>query len=110
MQEFFPRPLVIIIFRPEMLRFHPYSILTVETMVGFVIYCVLRSFLPINSSVFFVNFLQMFAILEIVSINLTNFQLSLLIETLSFEIRKYNFSVNWQYEIHTGTKVHFKRA
>ena len=76
-------------------------------MVGFVIYCVLRLFLPINSSVFFVRFLQMFAILEIVSINLTNFQLSLLIETLSFEIRK---SVNWQYEIHTGTNVHFKRA
>jgi hypothetical protein len=49
---------------------------------------ILRSFLPINSSVFFVRFLQMFAILEIVSINLTNFQLSVLVETLSFEIRK----------------------
>ena len=30
-----------IIFRPEMLKFHPYSILTGELMVGFVIYCVL---------------------------------------------------------------------
>ena len=28
-------------FWPEMLKFHPYSILTGETMVGFVIYCVL---------------------------------------------------------------------
>jgi hypothetical protein len=27
--------------RPEMLKFHPYSILTGETMVGFVIFCVL---------------------------------------------------------------------
>ena len=30
-------------YRTEMLKFHPYSILTGETMVGFVIYCVLRS-------------------------------------------------------------------
>ena len=28
-------------FRPEMLKFHPYSILTGETRVEFVIYCVL---------------------------------------------------------------------
>ena len=36
------RPLFTIIFRPEMLKFQPYSILTGETMVGFVIYCVLK--------------------------------------------------------------------
>ena len=34
--------LLIIIFRPKMLKFHPYSILTGDTMVGFVILCVLR--------------------------------------------------------------------
>ena len=34
------RPLFAIIFRPEMLKFHPYTILTGETMVRFVIYCV----------------------------------------------------------------------
>ena len=32
-----------IIFRPEMLKFHPYSILTGQTMVRLVIYCVLSS-------------------------------------------------------------------
>ena len=37
------RPLFTIIFRPEMLKFDPYSILTGDTMVGFVIYCVLIS-------------------------------------------------------------------
>ena len=31
-----------IIFRPEMLKFHPYSILTGEAMVAFVLYCVLN--------------------------------------------------------------------
>ena len=44
MEEFktiFSRPLFTIIFRPEMLKFHPYSILTGDTMVGFVIFCVL---------------------------------------------------------------------
>ena len=35
-RNIFPRPLFIIIFRPEMLKFHPYSILTGDTMVGFV--------------------------------------------------------------------------
>ena len=40
-KNIFSRPLFTIIFRPEMLKFHPYSILTGETMVGFVIYCVL---------------------------------------------------------------------
>ena len=37
----FSRPLFTIIFMPEMLRFHPYSILTGDKMVGFVIFCVL---------------------------------------------------------------------
>ena len=37
------RPLFTIIFRPEMLKFHAYSILTRQTMVRFVIYCVLKS-------------------------------------------------------------------
>ena len=40
-KNIFSRPLFTIIFRPEMLKFHPYSILTVDTMVGFVIFCVL---------------------------------------------------------------------
>ena len=41
-KNIFPRPLFIIIFRPEMLKFHPYSILTGDTRVEFVIYCVLN--------------------------------------------------------------------
>ena len=40
-RNIFSRPLFTIIFRPETLKFHPYSILTGETMVGFVIFCVL---------------------------------------------------------------------
>ena len=40
-KNIFPRPLFIIIFRPEMLKFHPYSILAGDTRVEFVIYCVL---------------------------------------------------------------------
>ena len=39
-KNIFSRPLFTIIFRPEMLKFHPYSILTGDTMVGFVIFCV----------------------------------------------------------------------
>ena len=37
----FSRPLFTIIFRPEILKFHQYSILTGDTMVEFVIYCML---------------------------------------------------------------------
>jgi hypothetical protein len=33
--------LFIIVFRPEILKFHPYSILTGDTRVEFVIYCML---------------------------------------------------------------------
>ena len=44
-KNIFPRPLFIIIFRPEMLEFHPYSILTKDTRVEFVIYCLLSSIL-----------------------------------------------------------------
>ena len=40
-KNIFPRPLFIIIFRPEMLKFHQYSISTGDTKVEFVIYCVL---------------------------------------------------------------------
>ena len=40
-KNIFSRPLYTIIFRPDMLKFHSYSILTGDTMVGFVIYCVL---------------------------------------------------------------------
>ena len=40
-QKKFPRPLFIINFRPEMLKFHPYSILTGDIRVEFVIYNVL---------------------------------------------------------------------
>ena len=43
-KNIFPRPLFIIIFRPEMLKFHPYSILTGDTRVEFVIYRVLIPF------------------------------------------------------------------
>ena len=42
-KKYFPRPLFIIIFRPEMLKFHPYSILTGDTGVEFVIYYVLST-------------------------------------------------------------------
>ena len=40
-KNIFSRPLFTIIFRPEMLKLHPYSILTGDTIVGFVIFCVL---------------------------------------------------------------------
>ena len=40
-KNIFSRPLFTIIFWPEMIKFHPYSILTGKTMVGFLIYCVL---------------------------------------------------------------------
>ena len=43
-KNIFPRPLFIIIFRPEMLKFRPYSILTGDTRVEFVIYCLLKHF------------------------------------------------------------------
>ena len=43
-KNIFSRPLFTIIFRPKMLKFHPYSILTGDTMVGFVIFCVLSFF------------------------------------------------------------------
>ena len=41
-KNIFSRPLFIIIFRPEMLNFHTYSILTGDTRVEFVIYRVLN--------------------------------------------------------------------
>ena len=43
-KNIFSRPLFTIIFRLEMLKFHPYFILTGDTMVGFVIFYVLRFF------------------------------------------------------------------
>ena len=61
MEEFekkFPRPLFIIIFRPEMLKFHPYSILTRGTMVGFVIFCVLISKSSFNQMISNQDFLS----------------------------------------------------
>ena len=42
-KNIFPRPLFTINFRPEMLKFHPCSILTRKTRVELVIYCVLRA-------------------------------------------------------------------
>ena len=44
-KNIFSTPLFTIIFRPEMLKFHPYSILTGDTMVVFVIFCVLKEIL-----------------------------------------------------------------
>ena len=41
-KNIFPRPLFIINFKPETLKFHSYSILTGDTRVEFVIYCVLN--------------------------------------------------------------------
>ena len=41
-KNIFSRPLFTIIFGPEMLKFHPHSILTRDTMVEFVIFCVLK--------------------------------------------------------------------
>ena len=43
-KNIFSRPLFTIIFRPEMLKFHTYSIFTGDTMVGFVIFCVLKTY------------------------------------------------------------------
>ena len=40
-KNIFPRPLFIRNFRPEMLKFHPYSILTGDTRVEFVVYWLL---------------------------------------------------------------------
>ena len=57
-KNIFSRPLFTIIFRPEILKFHPYSTLTGDTMVGFVIFCVLiegmyfKSFLEIDNHTF----------------------------------------------------------
>ena len=48
-KNIFPRPLFIIIFRPEML-FHPYSILTGDTRVEFVIFCVLINYPNVQES------------------------------------------------------------
>ena len=42
-KNIFPIPLFIIIFRPEMLKIQPYSILTGDTRVEFVIYSVLSN-------------------------------------------------------------------
>ena len=43
-KNIFPRPLFIIIFRPEMLKFHPYSILTGDqSWICHILYCVLMS-------------------------------------------------------------------
>ena len=46
-KNIFSRPLFTIIFRLEMLKFHPYFILTGDTMVGFVIFCVLKPSLTV---------------------------------------------------------------
>ena len=43
-KNIFSMPLFTIIFRPEMLKFPPYSILTRDTMVRFVIFCVFKHF------------------------------------------------------------------
>ena len=44
-KNIFSRPLFTIIntIKPEILKFHPYSILTGDTMVVFVIFCVLKT-------------------------------------------------------------------
>ena len=43
-KNIFSRPLFTIIFRPEKPKFHPNSILTGDSMVGFVIFCVISLF------------------------------------------------------------------
>ena len=40
-KNIFSRPLFTIIFRPKMIKFHPYSILTGEGKVDYLIYCML---------------------------------------------------------------------
>jgi hypothetical protein len=42
-QNIFSRPLFTIIFRPKMIKFHSYSILTVEGKDDFLIYCMLST-------------------------------------------------------------------
>ena len=56
-KNIFPRTLFIIIFKPEMLKFHPYSILTGDTRVEFVVNRV------------FGNIKQRFAVLKVSNIN-----------------------------------------
>jgi hypothetical protein len=41
-KNIFSRPLFTIIFRPKMIKFHPYSILTRKGKVYFLIYCMLK--------------------------------------------------------------------
>ena len=61
-KNIFPRPLFIIIFRPEMLKFHPYSILTVDARVEFVIYCMLKQKLQHSSDCYFTRLKYLFGI------------------------------------------------
>ena len=56
-KNIFSRPLFTIFFKPEMLKFPPYSILTRDTMVRFVIFCVLMYCLNIEYN-FYVGTLQ----------------------------------------------------
>jgi hypothetical protein len=58
-KNIFPRPLIIIIFRPEMLKFHPYSILTRDTRVEFVIYRVLILSQPKRGQIVLTTLLKM---------------------------------------------------
>ena len=43
-KNIFSRPLLTIIFRPKMIKFYPYSILTGEGRVDFFIYCMLKGY------------------------------------------------------------------
>jgi hypothetical protein len=57
-QKYFSRLLFTIIFRPKMIKFHPYSILTGEGKVDFLIYCMLRRILICIQLHFHENFLH----------------------------------------------------
>ena len=71
-KNIFSRPLFTIIFRPEMLKFHPYSILTGETMVGFVIYCVLSTILKKTMLTYLCNKIQIYSLKQILMYFFTN--------------------------------------
>ena len=72
-KNIFPRPLINIIFRPEMLKFHPYSILTGDTRFEFVIYilCVKKSMVYIGTE-YFGSFLVVTILLSPYNLSVTS--------------------------------------
>jgi hypothetical protein len=64
------RPLFTIIFRPKMIKFHPYSILTGEGKVDFLIYCMLNDYYTTVSGHFFALCMFIFHKTEVQKVSL----------------------------------------